>query len=63
MILDWSEYTRFTIALATIIDPIAVVPIFLNSTAHFSMVDRRRTARLAGLAVGLVLIAAATAFA
>lgn len=58
MDLPWTEYTRFTIALATIIDPIAVIPAFLHATRDFSSADRQRTAWMTSAAVGGVLIAA-----
>lgn len=55
MDLPWTEYTRFTIALAAIIDPIAVVPFFLRVTADFTPSQRARAARLTGFAVAGVL--------
>lgn len=55
MDLLWTEYTRFVIALAAIINPIAVVPVFLGATREFTSAERRRTARLTALAVGGVL--------
>lgn len=55
----WTEYTRFTIALAAIIDPIAVVPFFLRATSEFSREARERTARLTAYAVAGVLVVTA----
>ena len=55
----WSEYTRFVIALSTIINPIGVVPVFLAATRDFSAQEKRTTARVTALAVGGVLVASA----
>lgn len=54
-----TDYTRFLVALATIIDPLAVIPFFLVVTRGYSLVERRRTARTTALVVCLVLIVAA----
>jgi multiple antibiotic resistance protein len=54
-----TEYTRFVVALATIIDPLAAIPFFLQLTEHYTPEERRRTARIAGLVVAVVLVVAA----
>jgi len=55
----WTEYTRFVIALSTIINPIGAVPVFLSATRDFSTREKRMTARVTSLAVGGVLVASA----
>jgi multiple antibiotic resistance protein len=55
------EYTRFAIALALIVDPLAALPLFLELTQGFTPRERRRTARVTALAVAGVLAGAALA--
>lgn len=54
-----TEYTRFVVALAAIIDPLAAIPFFLQLTEHYTPDERRRTARTAGVVVAVVLVVAA----
>jgi multiple antibiotic resistance protein len=54
-----TEYTRFVVALAAIIDPLAAIPFFLQLTESYSLEEKRRTARTAGIAVAVVLAVAA----
>ena len=58
---DWTEYTRFSIALLAILDPLAALPLFLQLTHGYSPRERRRTARVTALAVFAVLAGAALA--
>lgn len=55
----WSEYTRFVIALLVILDPFMALPIFLELTREHTPLERRRVARIATLAVMVVLFIAA----
>lgn len=57
----WTEYSRFAIALIVIVDPLAVLPLFLQLTEGFTPRERKRTARVTALAVSGVLAAAALA--
>lgn len=54
-----TEYTRFVVALAAIIDPLAAIPFFLDLTRTQTADERRRTARIAATAVAIVLVVAA----
>lgn len=54
-----TEYTRFVVALAAIIDPLAAIPFFLQLTERYTPDERRRTARTAALVVAVVLFVAA----
>jgi multiple antibiotic resistance protein len=54
-----TEYTRFVVALAAIIDPLAAIPFFLQLTEHHTPDERRRTARTVGVVVAVVLAVAA----
>ena len=55
----WSEYSRFIIALLVILDPFMALPIFLELTRFYTPMERRRVARIATLAVIVVLFIAA----
>jgi len=52
----WTEYTRFFTALLVILDPFAVIPIFLSLTAGYSEAEKRRVVRTATLTVAAVLV-------
>lgn len=54
-----TEYTRFVVALAAIIDPLAAIPFFLQLTERYTPEERRRTARTAAVVVAVVLVVAA----
>jgi multiple antibiotic resistance protein len=54
-----TEYTRFVVALAAIIDPLAAIPFFLQLTERHTPAERRRTARTVGIVVAVVLATAA----
>lgn len=59
--LVWTEYTRFVVALLAVLNPLATIPIFLSLTAGFSATERRRTAAVTAVAVGVLLGASAVA--
>ncbi|MBW2499054.1 MAG: NAAT family transporter [Deltaproteobacteria bacterium] len=56
---SWTEFSRFTIALLAVLDPLAAIPIFLGLTEGYSLGERRRTAFVTSVAVGTLLVAAA----
>jgi len=58
---NWTEYSRFFIALFVILDPFAAVPIFLALTKAYSLHERGRIANISALTVLLVLIISALA--
>ncbi|HZH28559.1 MAG TPA: MarC family protein [Azospirillaceae bacterium] len=58
MIADWSEYSRFLIALFAILTPFAAIPIFLSLTEGRPEAEKRRIALSAALTVCLVLVGA-----
>ncbi len=51
----WTEYAKFFVALAAIVNPIGAVPVFINVTADQLAADRNRTARVAAVTAGGVL--------
>lgn len=59
--IEWTEFTRFCVALLAVLDPLAAIPIFLGLTQGYSTGERQRTARVTAVSVGLLLCAAALA--
>ena len=58
MELDWTTYLRLLISVLAIVNPLGAVPIFLTATYRDSEETRHRLAKVAGLTVGLTLLAA-----
>ncbi|MBF0237998.1 MAG: YchE family NAAT transporter [SAR324 cluster bacterium] len=55
---EWNDYLKFGIGLFAIVDPVGVVPIFINMTSHYTRTQREKTAWLAALTVCGLLIGA-----
>jgi multiple antibiotic resistance protein len=55
----WTEYSRFFIAILVILNPFAVIPVFLSLTASYSPGERNRAVSVAAFAVLVVLVMAA----
>jgi len=53
---NWSEYTRFFVALLVILDPFLAIPILLSLTAGYTAAERNRLVRTTALAVAAVLV-------
>ena len=51
----WVEYLKFFAGLVAILNPIGVIPIFINLTYNQTAVERNRTALMAAVTVGTVL--------
>ncbi len=51
----WAEYSRFFTALLVILDPFAVIPVFLSLTHGYSPAERSRAVTLAAITVAIVL--------
>ena len=58
---SFAEYLKFFVALVAILNPIGVIPIFINLTSQQTTSERKRTARVTGFAVGVVLLIALVA--
>jgi multiple antibiotic resistance protein len=56
---DWTEYSRFVIALFAIMTPFAAIPTFLSLTERQNERDRARIVRTAILTIALLLIISA----
>lgn len=55
----WTEYSRFFTALLVILNPFAVIPVFLSLTAGYSSGERQRAVTIAAVTVLAVLSLAA----
>ncbi len=51
----WVEYLKFFAGLIAILNPVGVIPIFINLTYNQTAVERNRTALMAAITVGTVL--------
>ena len=51
----WVEYLKFFAGLIAILNPIGVIPIFINLTYNQTAAERNRTALVAAVTVGVVL--------
>ena len=54
----WVEYLKFFAGLVAILNPIGVIPIFINLTYNQTAPERNRTALMAAITVGVVLAVA-----
>jgi multiple antibiotic resistance protein len=59
--LDWAEYTKFFLALLVIVNPLGTVPLFVSMTTGHTKPERKNIARIASIAVGVVLVVSAVA--
>lgn len=51
----WVEYLKFFAGLIAILNPIGVIPLFINLTYNQTAAERNRTALVAAVTVGVVL--------
>ncbi len=61
MIDNWTEYTRFIVALFVILNPFFVVPIYLGLTKGYSTLQRNKVVLMACITVCIVLVLSALA--
>jgi multiple antibiotic resistance protein len=54
----WAEYLKFFAGLVAILNPVGVIPIFINLTQNQTAEERNRTAFNAAVTVGTVLVVA-----
>jgi len=57
--LTAAAYIKILVALTVVVNPFGIIPVFVAMTAQQSVIDRKRIARIAGLAVAVVLITSA----
>ncbi len=55
---EWAEYAKFFAGLLAIVNPIGAIPVFVSLTTNQTTAERYRTALLAAVSVGAVLLAA-----
>jgi multiple antibiotic resistance protein len=54
--VEYTEYTKFLIALLAIVNPVGIVPIFIAMTADLDSQEQKQVAKLAVLATACVLL-------
>lgn len=54
--LDFTEYTKFLVALLAIVNPIGIIPIYISLTAQYSAAERAKIARLVIFSATLILL-------
>ena len=57
--LDFAGYVKIFVALLVIVNPIGTMPMFLGLTHRHTVADKKRIARVASIAVAIVLTASA----
>lgn len=56
MPIDLTEYTKFFIAMLAIVDPLAIVPVYLQATRNYTVAEKKRLPSQTALAVIAVLL-------
>lgn len=51
-----TEYFKFFVALVAVVNPVGMIPIFINLTANQKTQERHTTGNVAALAVGIILL-------
>lgn len=54
--MDYTEYTKFFIAILSIVDPLAALPVYFSMTQHMLPEQKQRLPRLLGLTIGITLL-------
>ena len=54
--LDYTEYTKFLIAIMAIVNPLGAVPIFVALTTGTSTNERKKIARIVVMSVSIILL-------
>lgn len=57
--LDFTEYTKFLIALIAIVNPIGIIPIYISLTAQYEVSQKAVIARLVVISATIILLVAA----
>lgn len=57
--LDFTEYTKFLVALLAIVNPIGIIPIYISLTAQYNPIERSKIARLVIISATLILLVSA----
>lgn len=56
--LDWTEYIKIFTTLLVIVDPVAIIPIFVSLTKDSTDYNRRHIAKIASISVAVILTVA-----
>ncbi len=53
----FNEYLKFFVALVAVVNPVGMIPVFINLTASQDVNERNKTGTVSGLSVGIILLA------
>lgn len=56
--MDYTEYTKFFIAILSIVDPLAALPLYFAMTREMALEQRRRLPSLLGITITITLLVA-----
>lgn len=54
--LDFTEYTKFLIALLAIVNPIGIIPIYISFTAGYNETERVKIAKIVPISATIILL-------
>ncbi|MCF1439080.1 MAG: MarC family protein, partial [Shewanella sp.] len=54
--MDVTLYVKFFLGLVAIINPVGLLPVFVSLTSHQTKPDRNHTAKVANIAVVIILL-------
>ncbi|MGI2258283.1 YchE family NAAT transporter [Shewanella sp. GXUN23E] len=54
--MDFTLYVKFFLGLVAIINPVGLLPVFVSLTSHQTELDRNHTAKVANVAVVIILL-------
>lgn len=57
--IEFTEYTKFLVALIAIVNPIGIIPIYISLTAQYDSAQRADIARLVVISATIILLVAA----
>lgn len=57
--IEFTEYTKFLVALIAIVNPIGIIPIYISLTAQYDSAQRAGIARLVVISATIILLVAA----
>lgn len=57
--LDFTEYTKFLVALLAIVNPLGIIPIYISLTSEYDEKERRQIAHMVVMAATIILLIAA----
>ena len=53
----FNEYLKFFVAMVAVVNPVGMIPVFINLTANQEVSERNKTGTVSALSVGIILLA------